>query len=586
MGGALGAFLAIPEALVLGLIVTGTGRKLCRRLLPDASPVECSVFGFPVGMALLSVFMSALLFARVPAAALPFTLGAALAAAAAAARADALDVVRELRDFARGCPALAAVFVGSAAVGAVGCLAPETGWDTGVYHFALARLRAEQGAMVVRLDLPHSYRPGALESIQAAGFLLNGEALASLVNEAFYFAGAALARLWGLRLGGSRGGVFAALAWFTSITFVLRMDGGDVEAAQAVYFGVAALALLRLRDGRVTGWRALAGLGVGMLVGLKYASCFVVGTVAVVWIARRLIDRAPWRSLLADGAVLGAFILVIGGPWYLRNKLATGGFLYPFHSATFSDPGEVAHAGAAMVLLRALGLNAFALVGLAGAFTRNCAKDRWVLAVPVLLLIWLVRQLGWQEANLTNAVRYATPAWLALLAFGGVGVAWAVERGGWLRLAGLGTIGAGLVLGQGVLLKRNLPKLPVALGVVSREAYLEGRVSTYRAIREAEAGLPPGKKILLVEERVYYCRASFLCASDLPGRAPFARIDSIVDLRRFLHAESIGAIVVDRTPSARAWTFHAMELKLGTDWPPPEVRAVTIPGNASLYRVD
>jgi len=172
------------------------------------------------------------------------------------------------------------------------------------------------------------------------------------------------------------------------------------------------------------------------------------------------------------------------------------------------------------------------------------------------------------------------------MVFGGLAVSGAVERGGGLRLAGLGAIAAGLVLGQGVLLKRNLPKLPVALGLVSRDAYLEGRVSTYRAIREAEAGLPPGKKILLVEERVYYCRAPFLGASDIPGRVPFARIDSVADLRRFLDAESIGAIVVDRTPNARAWTFRAVERKLGADWPPPGVRAVTIPGDASLYRVD
>jgi hypothetical protein len=586
MGGALGAFLAIPEALVLGLIVTGAGRAVCRRLLPDASRAECSVFGFPVGMALLSLVVTALLFARVPAAALPVALGAVLVAAAVAARTDAADLVRELREFARGCPALASVFAASAVVGAIGCLAPETGWDTGVYHFAMARLRAEQGGMIVRLDVPHSFRPGALESIQVAGFLFNGEALASFVNESFYFAGAALARWWGLRLGGPRGGLFAALAWLTSITFALRMDGGDVELAQAVYFGVVALALIRLREGGSPQWRALAGMSVGMLVGLKYASCYLVVTVAVVWVARRLLDRTSWKALLADGAVLGALALVLGGPWYLRNKMVTGGFLYPFQSTSFADPNDVAHARSALVLVRALGLDAFALVGLVGAFTSNCAKDRWILAIPLLLSVWLVRQLGWGDALLSNAVRYASPTWLPLLVFGGVGVAWAVERGGWLRLAGFGSIAAGLILGQGVLLKRNLPKLPVALGLVSRDAYLEGRVSTYRAIREAEAGLPPGKKILLVEERVYYCRAPFLGASDIPGREKFARIDSIADLRRFLAAESIGAIVVDRTPYARAWTFRTMERNLGADWPPPGVRAVTIPGDASLYRID
>src|SRR5581483_10298832 len=238
MEGALGAFLAIPEALVLGGIATGTGRRICRRLLPDSSGLEQSAFGFPVGMALLSLLTTALLFARVPAAGLPWALGAALAGAALWARKDAATVARELRGGARGSRALAALVSASALLGVIGCLAPETGWDTGVYHFALSRQWAEQGAAIVRKDVPHSFHPAYLESLHAAGFLLNGEALASLLNGSYYFAGLALVRLWGIRVAGPGAGGLAALAWMTSVTFVLRLDGGDTEVAQAVYLTV------------------------------------------------------------------------------------------------------------------------------------------------------------------------------------------------------------------------------------------------------------------------------------------------------------------------------------------------------------
>ncbi|HLY10503.1 MAG TPA: hypothetical protein VKW04_14465 [Planctomycetota bacterium] len=586
MDGAGAAFLAIPEALVLGLITAGAGRRICHRLLPDASPLDQSVLGCPVGLALLSLFMTFLLFARVPAAALPFLVGAALAGAAAWSRREAGALLRDLWAFARESPVLASILAVSGLLGSIGCLAPETGWDTGVYHFAMARLRAEQGGMVVRMDVPHGFRPASLESLHTVGFILNGEALASFLNESFYFAGLALARLWGLRLGGPRGGFFSALAWLTSVTYVLRMDGGDVEVAQAVYLGVVLFALLRIRDGGAPGWRVLAGLAIGMLAGIKYASCYVVLAVALVWILLRLLDRAPWRALLADGAVIGGLGLLIAGPWYLRNKLVTGVFLYPFQSVAFGGSAEVPTAGSGLVLVRSLGLEGFILVGVLGLLGKTAGRDRWVGLVPLLLTAWFIRLFGWSEGNLTNALRYTAPAWLPLFVFGGVAVGAAVEKGGLRRCLAIAAMVAGLGVGQGVLIRRNAPKLPAAVGLASRDAYLEQRVSTYRAIREAESGLSAGKRILLVEERVYYCRAPYLAASDIQTAVDLGRLASAADVRRFLDRESIGAIVVDRTPTAKIWRFRGLEQRLGTDWPLSGVRPVPIPGDASLYRVE
>jgi len=587
MTGAGLAFLAIPEALILGLIAAGAGRRLCSTFLPDASRLEQSVFGFPVGMGLLSLLMTGLLFARLPAVALPFVLGAVLIGAAAWSRGDAVDLVRDLRRFARETPLLAAIVAASALAGAVGCLAPETGWDTGVYHFAMARMRAEQGGMVVRPDVPHGYRPASLESLHAIGFVLNGEALASLINESFYFAGLALARFWGLRLAGQRGGLFAALAWLSSITYVLRMDGGDVEVAQAVYLGVTLLALLKIRDGGGGGWRGLAGGALGMLAGMKYASLWAVIVVAAAWIAVRLRDRTALRHLLTDGLVIGLLSVVIACPCYVRNKLTMGSFFYPYLASTAAGGGVVpAVEGAGRALVTALGMDVLILLGALALFDRRLARDRWAGLVSVAMVFLYLRQSGWGLANITNVLRYSSPGWLPLLVFAGAGVAWAVERGGLPRLLALVGLILGVGAGQGVLAARNFPKIPAALGLVSRDAYLAARVNTYGAIRQAEADLPTGKRILLIEERVYYCRAPFLAASDIQSVVDFDRIDSVDALRSFLAAESIGAIVVNRTANAKIWRFRGLERRLGAAWPPPGVRPVTIPGEASLYRVE
>jgi hypothetical protein len=588
MGGAAAAALAIPEAAILGLIAAGMGRRICRRLVPDADPTESSVFGFPVGMALLSLLTTALLFARVPGSVLPGVLGSALIGAAAWGRRDAVSLARSLAAWVRESPVQAAVLAVSAMLGAVGALAPETGWDSGVYHFAMARMRAEQGAMVVRFDVPQGFRPAYLGSLHSLGFLLNGEALASLINESYYFAGLALARLWGLRLGGERAGLFAALAWMGSITYVLRMDGGDVEVAQAVYLGVALLALLRLRDGGSSRWRVLAGGAIGLFVGLKYTSLYAVLLLALAWLVVRLADRTPLRALLLDGVVIGLLGAALAAPWYVRNKLVTGGFFYPFQASESSTWTGIDNSapGAGPAAFRSLAMDGFILVGLATLLLPCLRRDRWTALVPLALAPWLLRRMGWTEAGVTNALRYASPAWLPLLVSGGAGVAWAMDRGKPWGRPGLAMLLAATALSQGVMARRNLPKVPVALGWVSRDEYLGARVSTYRATRAAEASLPPGKRILLVEERVYYCRAPFLAAFDPQTVVDFNRMRSAEDVRRFLERESIGAIVVDRTPNAKVWLFRDLERRLGADWPPPGVRAVTIPGDASLYRVD
>lgn len=588
MNGTAAAFLAIPEALVLGLVAAGAGRRLLAARVPDSTRLERSVLGFPLYMGLLSLVMTAALFSKLPPVALRITLLAFLGISAGWARGEIRDLLDELREFARKSPVLAALIGASALLGLLGCMAPETGYDTGVYHFTMARLRAEQGGMIVRMDIPHGYRPAYMESLNAAGFLLNGETLASTVNLLFYFAGLAMARLWGIRIAGARGGLFAALAWMTSITYVLRMDGGDVEVGQAVYAGTALMALLRHRDGAASQWRVVAGVALGLLLGIKYSSVYVVLPLAVAWGVVRLVDRAPLRGLLMDGVVLAGLGLLIASPFYLRNRLETGVLFFPYQ-ATIAQSGGVDEAAVRIGFvgaLRVIALDGFVVVGVAALFLKSASRDRWTGILALVTAVLMVRQVGLRPSDFSNAIRYASAVWLPLLVLGGAGVAVLWERGGAARWAAVGVLCAAVALGQGVLAARTLPKLPAALGIRDRDAYLADRVGTYAAVRAAETGLPPGKKILLVEERAYYCRAPFLVATDLQSVVNFDALQSADDVRRLLREESIGAIVVDRSASAKTWRFRNLERRLGPAWPPPNVRHVSTTGDSSLYRVD
>ena len=143
MNGAASAFLAIPEVAVLGLVAAGVGRRLLGRWIPGSSALERSALGFPVGMGFLSFFVAAILFGRLPAPAIGWTLAALILAAGAWARGEVAALGRDLRAALRASPVLAVAIAAAALLGLIGCLAPETGWDTGVYHFSMSRLRAD-----------------------------------------------------------------------------------------------------------------------------------------------------------------------------------------------------------------------------------------------------------------------------------------------------------------------------------------------------------------------------------------------------------------------------------------------------------
>jgi hypothetical protein len=321
---------------------------------------------------------------------------------------------------------------------------------------------------------------------------------------------------------------------------------------------------------------------------MKYSSIYAAVVVAAAWVVVRLLDRAPLRALIADGVVIGILGLLIACPCYLRNKIVMGQMFYPILTSKLAaDAGRTsADAESAMAVLRSLGMDGFILVGVLALFLEGLKRDRWTGAVAVVFLLVMMVQMGWSGANYANAMRYASAAWIPLLGMAGAAVAWAVARGGAPRLLALGVLFGAAVLGQGVLTLRNLPKLPVVLGLQNRDLYLADRVNTYGAIREAEAGLTPGKSVLLVEERVYYCRAPFLGASDIQGAVDFSVMKSAAEVRRFLEREAIGAIVVDRAPNAKIWRFRNLESRLGGSWPPPGVRLAETRGAASLYRVE
>jgi hypothetical protein len=583
---------AVGKFALLALVAMAVGRRLAARLVPSSTPDERRVIAFPLGMALLALATAGLLFARLPA---RNGLAVLLAAGVLWARAEvreglrgAVDWLAGFRELPRSGLLFRGVAVAVAAFGIVGCLAPETGWDTGVYHFSMARLWAEEGRVVVRPDLPFSFMPAYMEVLYAAGFLLHGEALASFVNFGFYFAGLALAVHWARSAGGPRASLLAGFAYLSGGTYVLRTGGGDVEVAQAVYYGLAVYALLRVRDGGGRAWAALAGLAFGMLLGIKYASAWLVLAAGSVWLGVRIRDRAPAGRLLAEAGLLAAVGVAVASPWYVRNVVVAGNPLAPFAAGTPRAPwGEVLPVFFP-VTLEGLRYDGLALLGVLAAGLPGARAWRWILASAaagaVLIFIHLAAVPS-PYSHVAGTMRYASATFLPLFAAAGTVLDAALSRPLAVRAAALGLLalwaGHALALHAG----RNGRKVPVALGRTSRDAYLDARINSHWALRRAERELPAGKKVLLAEVRSYYCRAPFVHASDQQPHVRFDAIRTAGEFRKFLEAHAIGIIVANEAANSRTWGFKNLVARLGPSLADAGVEALESRNQSTLYRV-
>lgn len=575
---------ALAAAAGLALLLSAVGRRILGAL---GSREERAALGLPVGLGLLALGVEGSLFWRLP---LGAVLGLAGAAALALSWREAREATADLGAFLlRAGPERigVAVVLIQLGLGLIGALAPPTGWDSGVYHFTLAKLRASEGWMVVRDDIPHSWRPMTMECLHAAGFLLQGETLASLFNFLAYLSGFGVSRLWGGRLGGDPGRLFGGLAWLACGTFALRMDGGDVEVGQAVCFGAALYALDRLRDDDRAGWRLLAGASLGVLLGMKYASAWLLVAVAAAWTVVRLRDRAPWGLWLRDAGGIVLPGILLGSPWYVRNAVQTGQIFFPYGSdgEALSGGGLEAEASVGRALLQSLGLDAivgtalFALVAGAGG------RSRWIAAAGGFSLLLLVRQMGLTTPGVANAFRYASPAWTAFLPLAAAWAATTMGKGGRSRKAVVGVFALALAASSGLVAARNLRKVPAALELVSRDAYLAERVNFLPLLRVAEAALPEGGKILLVDQRSYYVEKPFLTWTDLHRKPDLDAVATAAEFRALLDRQGVRVVVANRAPGMRTWAFRRLADRLERDFASAGIETVETRNEVTLYLV-
>ena len=473
---------------------------------------------------------------------------------------------------------LLAFVVCMALVEFVSALAPLTGSDALVYHFAVQKQILRQGFQAI-FSNSHSFACGQHHLLILFGLALGSEQLAM----GFIFLGgaltaAALASLASRWASGKVVAAFTLLFLLTPIVFWQVTSSGSPDIYMGFFAAIAAIVLCQRGSPQTWQQAFLVGLLTGGIAGGKYTGCFVAAAIALAVVIE--LRSIAGVSLFIAGSL-------VSGIWpYLRNLVWTGDPVFPFLAerlsprlATtytladlFADTGTSASHSFAQVL---------PFMFFAGV--RSSSPGFWEFFGPVVLILaplillaldnerqWRVLILVWVASSLgiafsSGMARFLLPVFpLALAcAAGGFEVSmregWTVVRrviGSMLLLTGLGCA-AGLAI-------YSQEALRVAVGQEERTEYLKERGPEYqiaRVVNRALGEIGNQQRVLVFMRHAYYLDVPYLNGDPgLSFEVDPAKLRSPDDWKAFFEKKSIGYVVRSPNyPSVIAGPLEEME---------------------------
>lgn len=401
----------------------------------------------------------------------------------------------------------------------IGALAPVTSWDATVAHIALPADYARAGHLYLEEGNVYSGYPQFMHVLYAAAFFRGGEKPVTLLNWTM-----ALTACWaiyalGARAFNKRTGRIAAAILAAAPIFMDQAGGVSIDLAFTALTLAALTAMMVWQDTRAWQWLSVSALLAGSSCGVRhtgYLVCVLLG----IWVLLNASGQRPKAAALFCGvAALAA------GPWMIRSAILVGNPVFPFLSEWFPSHSmpHIAITGLGMheSVAQTGGNNLFALLrfpwdivmrpGLYDGWSKSPGGLVLALGVPGLFIAGRrARQLGAYSIAggvcfffFQRLARYILPFFAPMMV---VAAAAAVQsprckRG--IAVLLLISFAYGLALhGAAVHFK-----IPVVLGMETREEYLTRRVERYGAFQYANEHLNTGGVILTVDQRSYYLDA-------------------------------------------------------------------------------
>ncbi len=400
-------------------------------------------------------------------------------------------------------------------------LAPVTDGDALCYHLQVPKVFLNAHSTTFEPDLHETIYPLATELLYAGALAIRGPVACRLVQWLFGLVfGLVVAALARPALGDRRAN-WAGLIALLCPAVSNGMGAPLNDVALAALGNAAIYGWVRWRDRPSVRSASLAGVSLGLAIGVKYPALVLGGLLALSFVVFGL-REVSIRRRVGFAVVFGLVALAVGGGWYLRAYRATGNPVFPFYRHVFGGSGidEVLDPIKRPMVV-SLGNVLTALVPMTldpnrfDSFSHQFGPV-FLLFLPPLL--WMrpprsvaqVVAIGY--AFLTLCVTQRQSMRFVLIAVGpmAVGVAWLAS--GWADRArgsrssrGLvALLAACLVFEASLAVVRGRQGVRVVAGLESAEAYLTRREPTFVVGQWIGANLPPDARLIGQDHRGFY----------------------------------------------------------------------------------
>lgn len=376
-------------------------------------------------------------------------------------------------------------------------LAPVTSWDAGVAHLALPSDYVRDGRIHLLPGNVYSAYPQALHSLFTYAFYMSGERGVMLFCWMLSVLACGTLYCVGTRIGGRRAGILAIAFLATAPIFISQAGTVAIDLPFAgVVLGVV-LSLVIWQQERGSTWLVIAGVLVGYGCGIRHTGYVVLVLCALgVLLEGR---NVKWTSIFMLAGLLAA------APWFLRSYLLVGNPVYPLLGSVFVDETFAYHQATGLGVhesIRETSVFGFAtfpwdMVMHPERYDGWSASPGgwiWILGIPGLIMggrvarcIGLFSLAGVSSLYMVQRlVRYGIPFFVPMMAVAGLAGSRLSEKSRVLS----GLIALGLLFGCGLTAGSMYFKIPVALGMESRDEYLLKRVERYAAFEWVNENLP------------------------------------------------------------------------------------------------
>lgn len=393
-------------------------------------------------------------------------------------------------------------------------LAPPSDTDAIDYHLSLARMDIEEGRLVIAWEWPNAtFFPILMGALTRIAFLLVSAEAAQVLHGATGFLAAGATAALAVRLGADRR--VAALAAFLFLALravVWEMGTAEVDVAQAAFSSLAIITMLAWREKPSARLAGLLGLMIGAMVTTKYTGMSVAIALSLLFTPAIWRRPAVWyQPLAAAGVALLMFL-----PYGLRNLIITGNPFFPVFNFLFA-PDYAIDFEHQLRIRFGLGYDLpHFLTILWDISVHPRYFDGMMLGIPYLMALLPMSVLAWRRDRPFAALfvfmaaclppwfwfqyqqsRYLLPIYPAAAALAAVGVvaAWNALRALKIPVWPLALLCGLFVLNQGIFLASHaILRLPAALGLVSKEAYLRNTPTVHYPFYSACSWLSQHKK--------------------------------------------------------------------------------------------